>query len=112
MRDSRSADLPPAGIPVAPHIGSGLAPYIAASLQVAAATENLFLLEYQPTQITVADEYFTPSICPREGSFHLCDLPGLGVEPIMEKIEAHRFAWMIWLSSIELNLTSQKNLHD
>jgi len=81
-----------ASIPCAPHVGSGLAPYAAASLQVAAATENLFLLEYQPTQITVADEYFTPSICPRDGSFHLTDLPGLGVEPIMEKIEAHRMA--------------------
>ncbi len=81
-----------AGIPSAPHIGSGLAIYTAAALQVAAATENLFLLEYQPTQIEVSDEYFTPSIRPRAGSFHLNDLPGLGVEPIMEKIEPYRYS--------------------
>lgn len=81
-----------AGIPSAPHIGSGLAPYTAASLQVAAATENLFLLEFQPTQIDVSDEYFTPSIRPRAGAYHLSDLPGLGVEPIEDKIKEHRFA--------------------
>jgi L-alanine-DL-glutamate epimerase-like enolase superfamily enzyme len=81
-----------AGIPSAPHIGSGLAPYTASALQVAATTERLFLLEFQPTQIDVSDEYFTPSIRPREGAYHLSDLPGLGVEPIMEKIAPHVFS--------------------
>lgn len=80
------------GVTSAPHIGSGLAIYTAAALQVAAATEDLYLLEYQPTQIEVSDEYFTPSIRPREGAYHLSDVPGLGVEPIVEKIEEHRFA--------------------
>jgi L-alanine-DL-glutamate epimerase-like enolase superfamily enzyme len=75
-----------AGLPCAPHIGSGLALYTAAALQVAAATERLFLLEFQPSQIDVSDEYFTPSLRPHEGDYHLGDLPGLGVTPDMEKL--------------------------
>lgn len=79
------------GIPAAPHIGSGLAIYTASALQIAAATEQLYLLEFQPTQIDVSDLYFTPSIRPEAGAYHLTDAPGLGVEPDEEKIAEYVF---------------------
>lgn len=73
-------------VPVAPHIGSGLASYTAASLHVAAATEMLFVCEYQPTQIETGDEYFFPSLKPEAGYYALPERPGLGVEPDEEKL--------------------------
>jgi galactonate dehydratase len=79
-------------IPVAPHIGSGLAPYTAASLHVAAATQMLFLLEFQPTQVDTADEYFSPSFQPTEGAYALPTVPGLGVEPDEEKLKGVAYA--------------------
>ncbi len=68
-------------VPVAPHIGSGLAPYTAATVHVAAATEMLYLLEYQPTQVETGDAYFTPSLEPVKGAYTLPNRPGIGVEP-------------------------------
>ncbi len=78
-------------IPSAPHIGSGLGVYTAASLHVAAATEHLYLLEFQPSQIDVSDLYFSPSLRPTEGSYQLSLAPGLGVEPDEEKLAEHIF---------------------
>ena len=77
------------GVPSAPHIGSGLAQYTASALHIAAVTENLFMLEFQPTQIRVSDQYFTPSLRPVEGRYALPTEPGLGVAPIEEKIAEH-----------------------
>ena len=79
------------GVPVAPHIGSGMAQYTAAALHIAAATERLFLLEYQPTQIEVSDKYFNPSLCPKNGSYALPQGPGLGVAPDEERIAKYVF---------------------
>lgn len=77
------------GIPVAPHIGSGLAQYTAAALHIAATSERLFLLEYQPTQIEVSDQYFSPSLCPKNGFYTLPQGPGLGVTPDEKRIAEH-----------------------
>ncbi len=77
------------GIPVAPHIGSGLAMYTAAALHVAAATPNLKIIEYQPTQVAVSDEYFSPSLQPQEGRYTVPQTPGLGVQPEVEKLEPY-----------------------
>jgi L-alanine-DL-glutamate epimerase-like enolase superfamily enzyme len=47
------------------------------------------MLEFQPTQIRVSDQYFTPSLRPVEGRYALPTEPGLGVAPIEEKIAEH-----------------------
>ena len=78
-------------VPVAPHCGSGLAIYVAASLHVAAATSGLFLLEFQPTQLDICDQYFNPSLQPVEGAFTLPTAPGLGIQPDESKLQAVAF---------------------
>lgn len=78
-------------IPVAPHCGSGLGIYVAASLQVAAATPCLFYLEFQPTQLDLCDRFFHPSFQPREGAFSLPTTPGLGIEPDEEALATVAF---------------------
>lgn len=84
-------------VPVAPHCGSGLAIYVAASLHIAAASRDLFYLEFQPTQLDLCDRYFTPSFQPQEGTFVLPTEPGLGIEPDEEALKkvaypGHEFA--------------------
>ena len=81
-----------AGLPVAPHIGSGLGPYTAASLHVAAATENLLFLEFQPTQIDVCEKYFKASLRPVKGAYELPEVPGLGVEPLDDTLKKYAFS--------------------
>jgi len=77
------------GLAVAPHIGAGLAVYTAATLHVAAASPNLRIVEYQPTQMAISEQYFTPSIQPTAGAYALSKAPGLGVEPNLEKLSPH-----------------------
>lgn len=79
-------------LPVAPHIGAGLGVYAAATLHVAAAASLLQVLEYQPTQIDLADTYFAPSICPQSGAYALPDRPGLGLEPNEEELRKYLFS--------------------
>ncbi|MBT4138276.1 MAG: mandelate racemase/muconate lactonizing enzyme family protein [Candidatus Latescibacteria bacterium] len=74
------------GLAVAPHIGAGLAVYTAATLHVAAASPNLRVVEYQPTQMAISEQYFTPSIQPVAGAYAIPQTPGLGVEPNLEKL--------------------------
>ena len=67
-------------IPVALHAGICLAPSIAASIHVAAATPKLLFQEYQPVMLEVSNRFLKhPMVC-EEGHFHLPEGPGLGIE--------------------------------
>jgi len=67
-------------IPVAPHLSVGLGVCIGASLHVAAAIPNLFMLEYQPPVFEIANALVkTPLVC-HAGQYEIPDGFGLGVE--------------------------------
>lgn len=64
---------------VAPHLSVGLGPCIAASIHVAAAIPNLFMLEYQPPVFAIANQLLqTPLVCER-GHYQLPQGAGLGI---------------------------------
>lgn len=67
------------GVQVAPHLSVGLGPMIAASIHVAAALPNLYLLEYQPPTVELANSLLDADIRAREGRFEIPAGPGLGV---------------------------------
>lgn len=65
---------------VAPHLSVGLGPCIAASIHVAAAIPNLFMLEYQPPVFAIANQLLnTPLVC-EQGHYQLPQTAGLGIE--------------------------------
>lgn len=67
-------------IQIAPHLSVGLGPCIAASIHVAAAIPNLFMLEYQPPVFAIANQLLnTPLIC-EQGHYQLPQTPGLGID--------------------------------
>jgi L-alanine-DL-glutamate epimerase-like enolase superfamily enzyme len=73
-------------IPVAPHLSVGLGVCISASLHVAAAIPNLFMVEYQPPVFELANMLLkTPLIC-EGGIYQVPTGPGLGIELDEEKI--------------------------
>lgn len=64
---------------VAPHLSVGLGPCIAASIHVAAALPNLFMLEYQPPVFELANQLLdTPLVC-EAGHYTLPQGAGLGI---------------------------------
>lgn len=64
---------------VAPHLSVGLGPCIAASIHVAAALPNLFMLEYQPPVFALANQLLdTPLVC-EAGHYTLPQGAGLGI---------------------------------
>jgi len=64
---------------VAPHLSVGLGPCIAASIHVAAALPNLFMLEYQPPVFELANQLLdTPLMC-EAGHYALPQGAGLGI---------------------------------
>lgn len=65
---------------VAPHLSVGLAPCIAASLHVAAAIPNLYMLEYQPPVFEIANQLLTTPLICQQGAYQLPQGPGLGIE--------------------------------
>ncbi len=66
-------------IPVAPHLSVGLGICIGATLQVAAAIPNLYLLEYQPPVFEIANLLLDiPLVC-ENGHYHLPNATGIGV---------------------------------
>lgn len=67
-------------IPVAPHISVGLGVCISASLHVAAAIPNLFMLEYQPPVFEIANMFLkSPLVC-HAGQYEIPSGVGLGIE--------------------------------
>lgn len=67
-------------VPCALHLGVGLAGYIAASLQVAAATPNLLYVEYQPPMHELANRLIQSPFVLENGALHLPTSPGLGID--------------------------------
>ena len=65
---------------MAPHLSVGLGVCIAASIQVAAAIPNLYLLEYQPPVFEIANAFLkSPLVCER-GNYEIPHGAGLGIE--------------------------------
>ena len=67
------------GVPIALHLGVGLGVYMAASIQLAAALSNFQTIEYQPTQLEVANRLLEAPITNDEGAFDIPEGAGLGV---------------------------------
>ena len=66
-------------VKMAPHLSVGLGICIAATIQVAAAIPNLYLLEYQPPVFEIANHLLeSPLVC-RAGCYEIPSGPGLGV---------------------------------
>lgn len=64
---------------VAPHLSVGLGICIAASIHVAAALPNLFMLEYQPPVLALANQLLEEPLSCEAGAYSLPAAPGLGV---------------------------------
>jgi galactonate dehydratase len=76
----RIADMAAAfGIPVAPHCGTGLGIYAAASLHLAATLHNFLTLEFPPAMLAPSREIIPGTLEPESGAFALPTAPGLGV---------------------------------
>ena len=71
---------------MAPHLSVGLGPCIAASIQLAAALPNLYMLEYQPPVVELANSLLQTPLVARAGQFEIPEGPGLGVEPDVAKL--------------------------
>ena len=71
---------------VAPHLSVGLGPCIAASIQVAAALPNLFMLEFQPPVFDVANSLLRQPLMCTAGHYELPPAPGLGIEINEERV--------------------------
>lgn len=66
-------------VKMAPHLSVGLGICIAATIQVAAAIPNLYLLEYQPPVFEIANALLeSPLVC-RDGCYEIPSGYGLGV---------------------------------
>jgi galactonate dehydratase len=75
-------------IPVAPHLSVGLGACISASIHVAAAIPNLFMLEYQPPVFELANMLLKDPIVCVSGAYHLPTEPGLGIEIDEQRLAA------------------------
>jgi galactonate dehydratase len=67
-------------IPVAPHLSVGLGVCIAASIHVAAAIPNLYMLEYQPPVFELANSLLVEPLRCLNGHYNLPAGSGLGVQ--------------------------------
>ncbi|SKA22449.1 mandelate racemase/muconate lactonizing enzyme family protein [Consotaella salsifontis] len=65
---------------IAPHLSVGLGPCIAASIHVAAALPNTFMLEYQPPVFDIANTLLRDPLVCRQGHYEIPRAPGLGIE--------------------------------
>jgi L-alanine-DL-glutamate epimerase-like enolase superfamily enzyme len=68
------------GVPVAPHVSTGTAIYVAATLQWAAATPNLMICEYPLGQELALNAIQQSPFVLNDGCIRLPELPGLGIE--------------------------------
>ena len=67
-------------VKMAPHLSVGLGLCIAASIHVAAAIPNLFMLEYQPPVFEIANMLLNSPLTCEAGYFEIPSGAGLGVE--------------------------------
>lgn len=85
MRISRMAE--PYGKPVAPHLSVGQGGCIAATLHCDAALQNFHnMQEFQPTILSVANQFLEQPILCENGFWELPDGPGLGISFDEEKV--------------------------
>ncbi|MBC7813625.1 MAG: mandelate racemase/muconate lactonizing enzyme family protein [Burkholderiales bacterium] len=68
------------GVPFAPHISTGTAIYMAASLQWAAAGPNLMTCEWPLSQKASGNDILSEPFDFRDGFVHVSDRPGLGID--------------------------------
>lgn len=73
---------------VAPHLSVGLGVCIAASLHVAAAIPNLFMLEYQPPVFELSNSLLEEPLVCQQGIYHLPLGIGLGISIDEKKLTA------------------------
>ena len=66
-------------VKMAPHLSVGLGVCIAATIHVAAAIPNLYLLEYQPPVFEIANQLLAAPLVCRDGCYEIPKAPGLGV---------------------------------
>lgn len=76
---------------VAPHLSVGLGPCIAASIHVAAALPNFYMLEYQPPVFAIANRMLTSPLRCEHGHYLLPEGTGLGID-----IDEHAIREQIW----------------
>ena len=85
MRISKMAK--PYGKPVAPHLSVGQGGCIAATLHCDAALGNFHgMQEFQPTILSVANQFLAKPICCENGLWQLPEGPGLGIEFDEDKV--------------------------
>ena len=68
------------GVPFAPHVSTGTAIYVAASLQWAAAGANLMTCEFPLDQAKALDGILNEPFRLQDGYVYLNDSPGLGIQ--------------------------------
>lgn len=78
VRIAFMADL--RNVPIAFHCGVGFGPYIAATIQVAAAIPNLLYAEYQPYMQELARDVYGARLVIEDGCVLVPDAPGLGID--------------------------------
>lgn len=76
----------PFSVTVAPHLSVGLGPMVAASVHVAASIPNLYMLEYQPPTLDLANRLLENPIEVTDGCYRIPDAPGLGIEVSERKV--------------------------
>jgi len=74
-------------VPVAPHLSVGLGVCISASIHVAAAIPNLFMLEYQPPVFELANALLLEPLICEAGTYQLPAGNGLGI--IIDEKQIH-----------------------
>jgi galactonate dehydratase len=77
-------------VPIAPHNPGGPICTMA-SMHLAAAIPNFYILEQMEPQRATRDRGSRPAIRFEEGAFVLPDAPGFGLEPDLEMLRAHPF---------------------
>jgi galactonate dehydratase len=76
-------------LPYAPHLGLSMGLYTAASVQLAAATPNFLIFEYQPSVQRWANELLTEPFVAERGHFAVPDRPGLGTDVRWDRLEPY-----------------------
>lgn len=74
---------------LAPHLSVGLAPCIAASIHVAAAIPNFFMLEYQPPVFDIANQLLNKPLVCTQGYYQIPSEKGLGIEINEERVREY-----------------------
>lgn len=69
----------PFSVTIAPHLSVGLGPMVAASIHVAASIPNLYMLEYQPPTMSLANKLLENPIELVDGCYQIPDGDGLGI---------------------------------